>query len=105
MDTDYKSQLIRSLRPIDPELSEDLFRRMPEINDLSTLRKYFHRLLAQYPMATMDLRAGMEQHQTFESWYVYFRNNIVPVLMERRLPPCTDTMATSAYTCRSANIG
>lgn len=95
--TDLKMKLLCSLRGKDVELTEDLYRRMGPCQDVAQLNSYFHGLLAQYPSNTMDLRAELLVTTDFDKWHIAFVAKVLPYLVKKRLPSCTDTNLAPIY--------
>lgn len=100
---DFKMRLIQCLRNRDVELSEDLYRRMGPCDTVSKLNIFFHSVLAQYTVDTMDLRASLPVTDDFDIWYNQFLSKVFPFIVKRRLPPFTHTEGGSLYTCRAVS--
>lgn len=99
--TDLKMKLLCSLRGKDVELTEDLYRRMGQCHDINQLNNYFHGLLAQYTCNTMDLRSELLVTSDYELWYASFITKVLPFLVKKRLPSCTDTTVNAIYGTQS----
>ncbi|BEG72420.1 hypothetical protein [Pseudomonas phage PA1C] len=101
---DYRAVIFQRTRALDVEVAEDLYRRMPEIKDLATLNQFFHLLLAQYKINTLELRCTLNEVNDFEAWWRNFAANFIPLFRKKRLPPCTDAAAQPMYHCESKSI-
>ncbi|ARV76853.1 hypothetical protein PHABIO_222 [Pseudomonas phage Phabio] len=100
--SEIKKQFIQAIRAQDVELSEDLYRRIPEIQSVGELNGFFHGILAQHKHCTLDLRSSLVADENFNSWLTNFKANVLPHIIESRLPTCTDKAATPAYACVSS---
>lgn len=99
--TDIKKQFIQAVRAQDVELSEDLYRRIPELNTVGELNGFFHGLLAQHSHCTLDVRSQLIPTDDFNNWFNNFNSKVLPYIQEKRLPTCTDTASGAAYKCQS----
>lgn len=104
MTQDYSSILFIRIKTFDIELAEDLQRRLYPMFTVRELSNFFHLLLAQYDVPTIDVRATLEQHDEFEKWYVSFIKHVLPFLMGSRLPPYSDTKVKPMYQCESKKV-
>lgn len=95
---DYKNQLRQRIRVLDVELSEDLYRRMPDCNSIYDLNMFFHGILSHYKPSTTIIRATLVDGNDFEIWYVNFIKNVLPFLIKHRLPTCTNLEVKPTYT-------
>lgn len=102
--SDIKKQFIQAVRGKDVELSEDLYRRLPEIGTVGELNGFFHGILAQHDHCTLDLRAKLVAKDNFDKWFRVFNKEILPHLQETRLPTCTDKASKPAYSCSSRSL-
>lgn len=100
----YNNQFFQIVRGIDPELAEDLDRRLPEIHAVNDLNTFFHQLLAQYQQCTLELRTKLVATVDLTAWWVSFAQYILPFLLEHRLPPYTHLHATPIYDGKSCNL-
>lgn len=97
-----KQKFIQAVRGQDVELSEDLYRRLPDdVGTVKELNGFFHGILAQHDHCTLDVRSKLISTTSFTKWYTNFNENILPHIQENRLPSCTDKASSAAYTCSS----
>lgn len=101
--SELKKQFIQSVRAQDVELSEDLYRRIPDIQSVGELNSFFHGILAQHKHCTLDVRTSLpKETKDYSVWLVNFNANVLPHIIETRLPSCTDKNSAAAYTCASS---
>lgn len=98
---DIKKQFIQALRAQDVELSEDLYRRLPDVKTVGELNGFFHGILAQHDHCTLSLRTELIGTDSFPEWFTNFNSKVLPHIQESRLPTCTDKAAKPAYKCTS----
>lgn len=98
--SEIKKQFIQAVRAQDVELSEDLYRRLPDVNTVGELNGFFHGVLAQHNDCTLAVRAQLISTDDFNTWFTNFNTNVLPHIKETRLPTCTDNAAQPAYTCK-----
>lgn len=99
--SNIKKQFIQAVRGKDVELSEDLYRRIPEIQTVGELNGFFHGILAQHSHCTLDIRSKLVTTEDFESWFTTFNADVLPHIQENRLPTCTDKASAPVYSCSS----
>lgn len=100
----YNNQFFQILRGIDVELAEDLHRRLPEIHAVADLNTFFHQLLAQYQLSTLELRTKLAVTDDLTTWWVSFNQFILPFLVLHRLPPYTHLQPAPIYVGKSCNL-
>lgn len=99
--SNVKMQFIKALRGKDVELSEDLYRRLPEIQTVGELNGFFHGILAQHDHCTLSIRTELIDTGDFNTWFGNFNEKVLPHIQENRLPTCTDKAAAPAYKCET----
>lgn len=101
-ENELKIALINRVHNLDPELSEDLCRRIPDKCDIQSLNNIFHQILAQYEKVnTLDARTTLVTNETTEAWINNFMSVIFPLIRKHRLPACTDNAIGPIYNCES----
>lgn len=83
----YNQVVFQMTRSIDPELAEDMLRRMTtNITTVFELSAFMNDLLHQYPAqwAKPAFVTGLEH--TFEQWCQVYRSSVLPFFMMHRLP-------------------
>lgn len=84
----YNQFIFEMTRAIDPELAEDLNRRM--LQPLTTtleMSAFFNDILSQYPPDWARYWFIKDYQYTIEAWCVTYRTQILPFLRANRLPP------------------
>lgn len=85
--TSYNQIIFEMTRSIDPELAEDLNRRMLHpLTSIVDLVTFFNALISQYPADWAKFWFGPSLN-TFEEWCSAYRLSILPFLSMHRLPP------------------
>lgn len=102
--SEIKKQFIQALRAQDVELSEDLYRRLPEVETVGELNGFFHGILAQHDHCTLAVRSELIATTDFFTWFTNFNVKVLPHIQESRLPTCTDKAAAAAYKCKSKSL-
>lgn len=87
---DIRSRVYFFIRTQDVELAEQVYFRMPEINDVVELNTYFHGLLARYAESTVDIRRGLKDNLTVEQWLNAFGRDVLPFMIQARYPEITN---------------
>uniref|UniRef100_A0AB39CDE0 Uncharacterized protein n=1 Tax=Pseudomonas phage RVTF4 TaxID=3236931 RepID=A0AB39CDE0_9VIRU len=83
----YNQVVFQMTRSIDPELAEDMLRRMPAcIGTVFELAAFMNDLLQQYPANWCKpmFVGGIEQ--TFDQWCQVYRSSVLPYFCMHRLP-------------------
>lgn len=83
----YNQVVFEMTRSVDPELAEDMLRRMTtNIGTVFELSAFMNDLLIQYPAqwAKPMFVTGLEH--TFEQWCQVYRSTVLPFFSMHRLP-------------------
>src|SRR5690554_5657759 len=86
------------IRSRDVELAEDFLQRCPQ--DIKTIRElnaFFHRILAQYPFDTIQVRIALVDTIDFDEWLVSFVKHVLPFLITHRFSSNTSLRTRSLY--------
>jgi len=83
----YNQVVFQMTRSIDPELAEDMLRRMPIISTVFELAAFMNDLLHQYPANWCKPMMVLGLDATFEQWCQHYRTGILPYFCTHRLPP------------------
>lgn len=84
----YNQFVFELTRAIDPELAEDLHRRMTtQMTTTIELSNFFNDILKQYPPDWARFWFITNCPYTIEDWCVTYRTQILPFIRANRLPP------------------
>lgn len=83
----YNQFIFEMTRSIDPELAEDLNRRMTTpLTTTIEMSEFMNDLIRQYPADWAKYWFTTGQPYTLEDWSTYYRLVILPFLSANRLP-------------------
>jgi hypothetical protein len=86
--TSYNQFIFEMTRAIDPELAEDLNRRM--VTPLTTIPEmtiFMNGIINQYPAEWARFWFLTNHDYTLEQWCMTYRSSVLPFFCANRLPP------------------
>jgi len=89
MPASIRARVFYMIRHHDVELAETYAHRCPEVNDVTDLNMFFHRIFGQFSECTHHLRSRLDDTLTVDQWLFYFERDILPELRRLRFPACT----------------
>lgn len=81
----------------DVELGEAFLQRVPNTSDVPTLNHHLRVMLSSMVGNTFNERALLDDHLDQERWLCVFNNHLVPLFLNRRLPPETRRVHNPYY--------
>lgn len=88
MSNSYNQFIFELTRAVDPELAEDLNRRMTEqLVTTIQMSDFMNAILHQYPSDWARYWFITNCNYTIEDWCVVYRTQILPFFCANRLPP------------------
>src|SRR5690606_26114901 len=99
------AQAFYLIRSRDVELAEDFLQRCPQ--DLKTFRElnaFFHRILSQYSVDTIQVRMQLKDTSSFNVWAEAFVSEVLPFFITHRFPTNT-SLRTRSFYADVKNIG
>jgi hypothetical protein len=86
--TSYNQFIFEMTRAVDPELAEDLNRRMvTPLTSTLEMSAFMNDILHQYPSDWAKFWFTTGQPYTLEQWCNYYRQAVLPFFCMHRLPP------------------
>ncbi|WDS62237.1 hypothetical protein [Pseudomonas phage D6] len=84
----YNQFIFEMTRAVDPELAEDLNRRMTvTLTTTIEMSDFMNGILSQYPSDWAKYWFTKGQPYTIEQWCTYYRTCVLPFFCMHRLPP------------------
>lgn len=81
----------------DVELGEAFLQRVPNTSDVTALNHHMRVMLSSMDGNTFQERALLDDRLDQEQWLCMFNNNMVPLLLNRRLPAETRRVHNPYY--------
>lgn len=89
--TSYNQFIFELTRAVDPELAEDLNRRMTtNLTTTQEMSAFMNSILNQYPADWARFWFTTGQPYSLEQWCNFYRQSILPFFCMHRLPPVPD---------------